>query len=147
MTEIWLKLVCLCAQSPVVFSICETRTRPFIHAHTHKSCCFTNCSPHSISENFIYSLFVLRQLYCSGALWGEVICHSLPVLSPQPFSAGQLWYACICRTVMFLLCWKRVADWNKSGPLLSLWWIVLPQIQPARMSIFKIPHAADSTLN
>lgn len=48
---------------------------------------FTNCSPFSVSENFIYSLFVLRQNYCGNALWEEVIY--------QAFSARRL-RACVC---------------------------------------------------
>lgn len=61
-TEIWLKLLCSCAQSPVAFSICETSTRPFIHAHTHTQ---------KLLLHKLFPTFNLRELYlfiiCSQA--------------------------------------------------------------------------------
>lgn len=59
---------------------------------THKSCSYTKCSPRSISENFIYSLFVLGLRYCGEALWGEVICHSPHLVSPKPLLQGACSY-------------------------------------------------------
>ena len=74
--------------------ICETRARgPLIHTHTHQCSCLTNCSPHSISENFIYSLFVVRLCYCGRAIVsrGDSSLPSSPLPPPPPvFPARRL---------------------------------------------------------
>lgn len=60
---------CFCSCTPFsMWSFLLRNKQKAISSHTHKSYCFTNFSPRSISGNFIYSLFVLRLCYCSPAL-------------------------------------------------------------------------------
>lgn len=90
-------LLCFCAQLLLELLVLQRSTRPLKHTHTNaegESCCFTNCSPLSISDNFIYSLFVLSLFHCS---LGFVMAADLSLpssLLPSAFFARWLLNSC-----------------------------------------------------
>lgn len=105
----------------------ETSVRPFT-----RYCC-TNCSPHPISDKFIYSLFVLSLCYCCRVLCGEVICP--PSISAFPLRCMPCLLLCFCIVPLraekrdCTLWIKMHALWgraHKTKPVREFW-LQLPQ--------------------
>lgn len=99
-TETRMGLLCTCAQFHMWSFLLRDKQKA-IRSHAHKSYCFTNCSPHPISGNFIYSVFVLRLCYCHGALWGEAICQPPP--TPHPLNPAFPSRRLLCLLLCFCI--------------------------------------------